>query len=481
MGKKITIVGGGSSSFVPLLLRRLIVSESLGDSNVTLMDVDEGRVKVMESLGNKLIASEGSGLSVRSSLDQREALDGADFVIAAISVGGMDAWANDLEIPGRYGIVMHVGDSIGPGGILRAFRNAPVLADVARNVAEVAPDAWVFNYTNPAPIEALAMRAAAPSVKSYALCSCTGHPSSKEWLAGEAGVDPDDIAMPPVVVGINHCAAVQELRLKDGTDALPLVRARATNPVVKWVLDTFGVLPYCWTHWTEFFPQMQRLEGDYTGTAQGVKMKYGIETHDMGYEKARVAGLEQLAAEWTAADTPVTLADLPKGDEDEGIEVIDMIEDIVENRNAIRVVNALNEGAIPNLPADAIVEVNAQIGGYGIRPVHAGRLDDAYAAHLTKYFNFQQHVVTAALSGDRTDALKAFVLDPTTASALTIEETGALLDEMLEANKRFLPLFNSEELGDRDDRGLPGRAGGLDRHGVAGAAAVERLAHRRVG
>ena len=97
-------------------------------------------------------------------------------MIAAISVGGMDAWANDLEIPGRYGIVMHVGDSIGPGGILRAFRNAPVLADVARNVAEVAPDAWVFNYTNPAPIEALAMRAAAPQVKSYALCSCTAHP-----------------------------------------------------------------------------------------------------------------------------------------------------------------------------------------------------------------------------------------------------------------------------------------------------------------
>ncbi len=296
MGKNITIVGGGSSSFVPLLLRRLIQSESLGDSHVTLMDVNEGRVKVMESLGQKLITSEGSKLSVRSSLDQREALTGADFVIAAISVGGMDAWANDLEIPGRYGIVMHVGDSIGPGGIMRAFRNAPVLADVARNVGEVAPDAWVFNYTNPAPIEALAMRAAAPHVKSYALCSCTGHPASPEWLAHEAGVSPDQIAMPPVVAGINHCASVQELRLKDGTDAMPLVKARASNPIVKWVLEAYGVLPYCWTHWTEFFPQMQRLEEPYAGTAQGVKMRYGIETHDMAYEKARVAGLEELAA-----------------------------------------------------------------------------------------------------------------------------------------------------------------------------------------
>jgi alpha-galactosidase len=428
---------------VPLLLRRLILSETLGDSNVTLMDVDEGRVKVMESLGRKLVRSDGSDLTVRSSLDQRRSLAGADFVIAAISVGGMDAWANDLEIPGRYGVVMHVGDSIGPGGIMRAFRNAPVLAEVARNVGEVAPDAWVFNYTNPAPVEALAMRTAAPNVRSYALCSCTGHPSSREWLAHEAGVRPEEIAMPPVVAGINHNAWVQELRLTDGTDAMPLVKARATEPIVRWALETYGVLPYCWTHWTEFFPQMQRLEQPYAGTAQGVKMRYGIETHDMAYEKARVARLEALAAKWTAPDFgPVTLADLPEGDEDEGIEVIDMIEDIVENRNATRIVNAINHGTIPNLPDEAIVEVNAQFNAYGIRPVHVGRVDDALAAHLSHYFNLQRQVVKAALSGDRKDALHAFLLDPTLQSQLDLDQTQALLDEMLEANREFLPLFH---------------------------------------
>jgi len=288
MATKVTIIGGGSSSFVPLLVRRLMQSPVLGSSQVTLMDVDEGRLSVMQSLADKLIANEHSELRVTSTTDQRASLSGADFVIAAISVGGMDAWANDLEIPGRHGIVMHVGDSVGPGGIMRAFRNAPVLAEVARNAAEVAPDAWVFNYTNPAPIEALAMRAAAPQVRSYALCSCTGHPSSRQWLAQQAGVEPDRIAMPPVVAGINHCASIQQLRLTDGTDAMPLVRERATEPIVKWVLDRYGVLPYCWSHWTEFFPQMQRLEEPYAGTAQGVSMRYGITTHDMAYERSRV-------------------------------------------------------------------------------------------------------------------------------------------------------------------------------------------------
>jgi|tagenome__1003787_1003787.scaffolds.fasta_scaffold20924243_2 alpha-galactosidase len=445
MARNITIIGGGSSSFVPLLLRRFIRSASLGDSNLTLMDVDQRRLGVMEALANKLIESEDSGLRVRSTLDQRDSLIDADFVIAAISVGGMDAWAGDLEIPGRYGIVMHVGDSIGPGGIMRALRNAPVLADVARNVADVAPGAWVFNYTNPAPIEAMAMRAAAPQVKSYALCSCTQAPSSAEWLAQQAGVDPDDIVMPPVVAGVNHCASVQRLLLKDGTDAMPLVRERASKPVVRWALETYGVLPYCWEHWVEFFPQMQWLDEPYDGTAQGVGMRYGIRTHDMAYEKQRVRGLEELAQRWAAPDAgPVTLADLPAGDEDEGIEVIDLIEAIVENRNTTHIVNAPNNGAIPNLPDDAIVEVNASVNSYGISPIQAGPLPEPLAAHLRHYVAMQQHVVRAALHGDRDAALHAFLLDPTTQARLDLDQTAALLDEMLEANAEHLPLFQRE-------------------------------------
>src|SRR6478735_2680744 len=416
MATKVTIIGGGSSSFVPLLVRRLMQSPVLGSSQVTLMDVDEGRLGVMQSLADKLIANEQSELRVTSTTDQRASLAGADFVIAAISVG--------------------------PGGIMRAFRNAPVLADVARNAAEVAPDAWVFNYTNPAPIEALAMRAAAPQVRSYALCSCTGHPSSREWLAHQAGVDPGRIAMPPVVAGINHCASIQQLRLTDGTDAMPLVHERATEPIVKWVLDRYGVLPYCWSHWTEFFPQMQRLEAPYAGTAQGVSMRYGITTHDMAYERSRVRGLEQLAETWTAEGAaPVTLADLPKGDEDEGIEVIDLIEAIVDNGNITLVVNAPNEGTISNLPDSAIVEVNAQINAYGIRPIQTGPLPETLAAHLRRFFDFQQQVVLAALSGDREQALHAFMLDPNTASRLDLDQTRTMMDELLEANAQHLPLF----------------------------------------
>jgi len=220
------------------------------------------------------------------------------------------------------------------------------------------------------------------------------------------------------------------------------VREHATNRIVRWALETYGVLPYCWSHWVEHFPQMQRLEGEYAGTAQGVEMRYGIRTHDMGYEKARVAELEGLAAKWTAPGAgAVTLADLPTGDEDWGIEVIDIIEAIVENRNQTFVVNAPNDGAIPNLPADAIVEVNSAVNGYGIRPISAGPLPEPLAAHLRGYVDFQRHVVKAALSGDRDAAMHAFLLDPNIQARLELEQIGELLDEMLRANEEWLPLF----------------------------------------
>lgn len=441
MGVKLTVIGGGSSSFVPALIRRLIQSEPLGDATLTLMDINEERVRTMEALAEKLIASAGSELQVRATLDRRESLVDADFVIVTIASGGMDAWEKDIEIPAKYGIVMHVADSIGPGGIMRALRNVPTLAAVAREVREVAPDALVFNYSNPASPMAMAM-ATVPEVKSLSLCSCAAAPASPRWLAWNAGVDPDDIAMPAVVAGINHCASVIDLRLKDGTDAIELARERVEEPVVKWVLDTYGVLPYCWQHWVEFHPQMQYEDEPYKGRAQGLRVRYGITTHDMDYERGRVEQFQSLATQWTQPDAgTVTLEDLPPGDEDEGIEVIEIMESLVANRNEIHVVNATNHGAIPNLPADAIVEVNASVNRYGVRPIYAGRLPDPLAAHLTKYVALQRQMVKAALTGDRRDALHAFLLEPTIAARLDLAQTESLLDEMLSAHAEVLPQF----------------------------------------
>ena len=149
MALKVTIVGGGSSMFVPLLLRRFLAAPCMRGGTLALMDVDAGRLAVMDSLARALVENEGADLTIESTTDQRESLVGADFVIISIAVGGMASWEDDIEIPGRHGIFMHIADSIGPGGIMRAFRNLPVIESVARDTAEVAPGAWILNYTNP--------------------------------------------------------------------------------------------------------------------------------------------------------------------------------------------------------------------------------------------------------------------------------------------------------------------------------------------
>lgn len=443
MSTKVTMIGGGSSSFVPPLLRRFIRSDELGDAHVELMDVDEARLDTMVKLAGKLIEAEGSPLKVTGTLDQREALRDTDFVIAAISVGGMDAWAEDIEIPARYGIFMNVCDSVGPGGIFRTLRNAPILESVARDVAEVAPGARIFNYTNPAPVEALAMLTV-PGAEVISLCSCTQHPASVEWLARQAGVEPELVEMPPLVGGINHCAGVTELRLRDGRDGLALARENATEPVVKFALETYGVLPYCWPHWTEFYPQMQRLKEPYEGRAQGMPMRYGITIHDMDKERARVSEVADLVAEWTAPGAgPVTLDDLPPGAEEEGIEVIEIMEAILANRSEVHVVNARNDGAISNLPDDAVVEVLAEVNGHGVSPLRHGPLQETYAAHLRRYVDVQKQMVRAALSGSREELLGAFTLDPMTQAYCDLDQTVAMMDEMLAANAHLLPRFTA--------------------------------------
>ena len=434
---KITIIGGGSSTFTPQLMRLFIKSELLSGSTITLMDINKHRLKMMETLSKHLIKKEKADLRIETTTNQRESLVDADFVITAIAVGGNDAWEVDIELPAKYGIYMHVGDSVGPGGIIRAFRHIPILVSVGKDLEDVSPDAFIFNYTNPVTANTMAMRRYT-KVKSFGLCSCSSIPRNASYLGEILSVDPQELALPASAGGINHCAAILELRFKDGTDAFPIAKERIKNSIQKWALENYGVLPYCWTHWTEFFPALSKLEEKYEGRAQGLKMKYGIHVHDMTCERERVRKWERLVEKIALGRVEISMDILPKG---ESIEVVQIIEAILENRNEIHIVNLLNDGAISNLPKDAIVEVSCVVGRYGIQPIHVGKLPEPIAATLTNHIAAQKLTVEAAVTGDRDIAYRAFLQDPQISSKLTLEETKRLLDDMLNAHAKYLPVF----------------------------------------
>src|SRR5260221_3954974 len=149
MGANITVVGGGSYHWAPRLLADFANTPSLNDAHVVLHDLDAQRLKLMQDLGTEIARRRGISMTVEAEADRRRALDGTDFVITAFSVGGFDSMQHDIEIPQRFGIRQPIGDSVGPGGILRALRSVPVLLDIARDIAAVAPDAWLVNVTNP--------------------------------------------------------------------------------------------------------------------------------------------------------------------------------------------------------------------------------------------------------------------------------------------------------------------------------------------
>ena len=445
MASRITIIGGGSATFIPRLMRPFLASETLRGSTIILMDIDEQRLEVMDTLGKQLVDMAGADLKIESTTDQRESLVGADFVITAIAVGGADVYEMDIEIPARHGIFMHVCDSVGPGGIMRGLRHIPVLVNVCKDLEDVSPHAVVFNYTNPLSAITLAMQRAVTSVKAIGLCTCSTTPYEGDYLAELGGLDPNELVLPALVAGINHCAAIIRLPLKDGRDALPLLKERVTGPLHKWGLETFGVLPYCSGHWTEFFPALSRLEEEYQGRAQGLMMKYNMPIFDMDdakYPGSRARGQmwEKVVHDWISAEEveEKSAEMLPSG---EGIQVVAVMEALLENRSEVHAVNIPNQGAIGNLPDDAIVEVSAVVSGSGIRPIHVGDLPANLAATHRNHIAVQELIVEAALTGDRKAALRAFLQEPQIAAVLTPEETAQLLDEMLEAQADYLPQF----------------------------------------
>jgi alpha-galactosidase len=276
-------------------------------------------------------------------------------------------------------------------------------------------------------------------VKVIGLCTCSSIPSNPNYLAAEIGcVEPEDILTPAPAAGINHCAAILSLKLKDGRDALQLAKEKSSNPIVKFFLENYGVLPYCWSHWTEFFPFLCDLEEEYKGRLQGLRMKFGLRVHDMSEEQKRVAKWEKLVEDMATGVKDLSLDVLPSG---EAILVVDIIEALVENKNEVYVVNTLNRGAIENLPFDAIVEVSSVVGGYGVIPMHVGALPPPLAAVLNNHIEVQRLTVEAALTGDRSLAFRALLQDPQVAAKLKPDKVSRLLDDLLNAHAQYLPRF----------------------------------------
>jgi len=215
---RITIIGGGSYQWTPKLLVDFVNTPVLHDAEFVLHDIDPAPLPRMVELAQHLAARRGLALTARGTTDRREALRGADFVVVNISTGGFASMRHDLEIPERHGVRQSVGDTVGPGGVMRALRNIPVFLDIARDVEEVCPDAWVLNLTNPMTTLCRALTRET-SLKTVGLC----HEITITQFLLSLLLDVSFLDLSLTVGGVNHLPFVTSIDL-DGDDGLARLR-----------------------------------------------------------------------------------------------------------------------------------------------------------------------------------------------------------------------------------------------------------------
>jgi len=451
---KIVIVGGGSTHWTPRLLCDFANTPSLQDAHVVLMDVHEPSLAPMLDVAAHISKCRPEiGLSVTGTTDLDAALDGAEFVITAFSVGGFDSMRFDLEIPAKYGIDQTVGDSVGPGGISRAMRSVPVLLEIARAVEHRAPDAWLLNVTNP--LSALTRSVSRETnVRTVGLCNeMVGCKFVISLL-----LDADLRAIDPVVAGVNHLPLVTEMpiRSRDGDrdgfaelrdllddedkqrepvwmapmEAMHYTKVSegpewtkadviAGNAVKLELFRQFGVLPGSHdVHVVEFFAALHKTD----------IFHYRLDGHmrDKQHDDDHVA--EILASD--------ELTSFPSGEL-----VAELIDSLITNTALPIPVNLPNRGQVQNLPDDVIVECIGRAADGDVVPRDTAFVPSVLGEQLRRVAAAEELTVEAALTGDRTKVLEAMLADPV-AGSLPYADVTTMTDELLAATSKWLPQFS---------------------------------------
>jgi alpha-galactosidase len=432
MAPRITIIGGGSYQWAPKLLVDFANTPLLHDAEIVIEDIDPAPIPRMVELVQHIAEIRRIGMRATGTTDQRQALEGADYVVVNISTGGFDSMRHDLAVPARYGVMQSVGDSVGPGGIVRALRNIPIFLELARNMEVLCPDAWLFNLTNPMTTICRAVTRET-SVKTVGLC----HEITGAQFALSQLLDASFMDITPTVAGVNHLPFITELDVA-GDDGLERLRevldrddaAKADlirqHRVKLELFSRFGVLPGAGDrHVVEFFPGFLTEESGW-GERWGVHLTT-IEERELG-QAHHIRQFEQMLAADSVSEWP------------SGEMVAPVIQCFELDQTGWFPLNIPNNGQVADLPDDVTVESMCVADGKGVRGRDEVRLPAAMAEALRRVSAAQELTVEAAVTGNRDTVFEAMLLDPL-AGRIDYERVGAMVDEMLAATRASLPQF----------------------------------------
>jgi alpha-galactosidase len=437
---KIAMIGAGSLIFCKTLVMDILATEALQNSEICLMNRTRPKLAKMEAFVKKVIKENHLPAKVTATLHRREALDGADYVINMIQIGGVEAFRLDYEIPLKYGVDQCIADSIGPGGIFRALRTIPVLADMAADMDELCPDAILLNYANPMGANCSALGSVA-DVQFIGLCH--GVQTTLDLISRYVNVPKEQVDY--VCAGINHMAWFLSLRDKrDGRDLYPLLKRNVEKPeyyvnekVRCEVMRHFGYFMTESTgHLSEYIPWFR-------SSKRALEM-YCDQPDFGGASGAYYHYCNMLAEKYKKVDYLAT--ESPKITR-RSVEYCSYILEAAEADRAFRLNgNVRNDGYITNLPQGCCVEVPVYVDSRGLHPVTIGELPVQCAALNESNVTVQELAVEAALTGDPEHAMQAVALDPLTSAVCTLKEVRDMTCEMLDAQRKWLPEFKGRRL-----------------------------------
>ncbi|CAN5763768.1 alpha-glucosidase/alpha-galactosidase [soil metagenome] len=428
---KMTLIGAGSTVFAKNIIGDVLSFPELADCVISLYDIDEERLATSKIVARKLASSVNAPATIEATIDRREALRGANYVIAMIQVAGYKpGTVIDFEIPKKYGLRQTIADTLGIGGIMRGLRTIPVLGEIVKEMEELCPDALFLNYVNPMAMNCWASERVS-DISSVGLCHSVQGTAGE--LARDIGVPAEEINF--TCAGINHMAFYHTFE-RDGEDLYPAIvrvleegRQPPGNKVRYEVLKRTGYfVTESSEHFAEYVPWfIKRDRPDLIDELNIPLDEY-------------IARCETQIAKWAGMR-----------DEYEGE---NPIEHKRSHEYASRIIlgmetgqpqviygNVPNRGLIDNLPVGCCVEVACLVDRNGIQPTAFGTLPPHLAAMMQTNINVQALTVEAAITGKREHIYHAAMLDPHTAAELSLDQIWRLVDDLIEAHGEYLPTY----------------------------------------
>lgn len=430
---KVVIIGGGSSYTPELIEGMLDRYESFPITNIVLVDIKEGEEKLetVGKLAKRMIKKAGKQIHLTWTLDRREALKDADFVTTQIRVGGLKAREKDERIPLSHGFIGQ--ETNGAGGIMKAFRTIPILMDIANDIHDICPNAWLINFTNPAGIIIEALIKYSHHKRVIGVCNIPLN--MRHSVAEILAVKPSDIMIE--FIGMNHFVFGSKIYVK-GMERTEEVLAKLQE---KLDYSPANIVSLGWTK--ELLQSLKVLPNPYHDYYFHTREVLNQDVKAFREYGTRAEIVQQLEKDLFMLYSDSKLNAKPKELEERGGAyysdvACSLMDSLYNNKRDVQTVNTINNGAISDLPEDTVIEANCIITKDGPEPILVGNLPISIKGIILQMKNTEELVIQAALSGKYEDAYLSFLMNPLIGDE---KMSKTLLNELLIAHKEHLPQF----------------------------------------